>query len=114
MDIMMPKINGLQALDQLKKDPETKAIPVIVFTNLANVNDEHDVLARGALKYVDKSQYDPRKVVELIKEVLATLPVAAVASQTPVTVSAAAQAPASGVQPQPVVSPTVEAEKAKS
>ncbi len=35
----MPKMNGLQALDKLKADVETKSIPVVMLTNLAGQQD---------------------------------------------------------------------------
>src|SRR3989344_4209139 len=34
LDIMMPKINGLDVLKKLKEQPDTKDIPVIVLTAL--------------------------------------------------------------------------------
>jgi len=71
MDIMMPKMNGLQALDQIKADPATAKTPVVVMSNLVSVNSSEDVLAKGAARYVDKSQYDPKKIAELVNEVLA-------------------------------------------
>ena len=40
LDVMMPKMNGLQVLEKLKLDPETKAIPVVMLTNLAGEKDE--------------------------------------------------------------------------
>lgn len=70
MDVMMPKMNGLQALDALKQDPVTANVPVVVMSNLVNVNDPNEVLARGAVKYVDKSMYDPKKISQLVTEVL--------------------------------------------
>ena len=39
MDIMMPRMNGVEALDALKADPETKNIPVIMLSNIANEGD---------------------------------------------------------------------------
>lgn len=70
MDVMMPKMNGLQALEQLKKDPETASIPVVVMSNLVNVNDTNEVLARGAIQYLDKGMYDPKKIAELVTQIL--------------------------------------------
>jgi twitching motility two-component system response regulator PilH len=71
MDIMMPKMNGLQALDKLKADPETKAIPVIMLTNLAGQQDAEAALSKGAIKYIIKSEYEPKQVVGMVKEILA-------------------------------------------
>ncbi len=34
LDVMMPKMNGLEALDLLKADSSTKDIPVVMLTNL--------------------------------------------------------------------------------
>jgi CheY-like chemotaxis protein len=71
LDIMMPKMNGLQVLDTLKADPETKAIPVIMLTNLAGQQDAETALAKGAVKYIIKSEQEPKDVVNMVKEILA-------------------------------------------
>jgi CheY-like chemotaxis protein len=71
MDIMMPKMNGLQALEKLKADPETKAIPVVMLTNLAGQQDAETALSKGAIKYIIKSEFEPKQVVNMVKEILA-------------------------------------------
>lgn len=71
MDVMMPKMNGLQALEKLKADPETKAIPVIMLTNLAGQQDAEMALSKGAIKYIIKSEYEPKQVTNMVKEILA-------------------------------------------
>jgi CheY-like chemotaxis protein len=71
MDIMMPKMNGLEALDKLKSDPDTKAIPVIMLTNLAGTRDAENALLKGAVKYIIKSEYEPKQVTDMVKEILA-------------------------------------------
>jgi len=71
LDVMMPKLNGLQVLEKLKADPETKAIPVIMLTNLAGEQDAEAALAKGAIKYIIKSEYEPKEVADMVKEVLA-------------------------------------------
>jgi CheY-like chemotaxis protein len=71
MDIMMPKMNGLEALEKLKADPETKAIPVIMLTNLAGQQDAEAALSKGAIKYIVKSEYEPKQVTSMVKEILA-------------------------------------------
>ncbi|HSA83946.1 MAG TPA: response regulator [Patescibacteria group bacterium] len=70
LDVMMPRLNGIQTLEKLKIDPETKTIPVIMLTNLAGQQDAEVALAKGAVKYIIKSEYDPKKVADMVKEVL--------------------------------------------
>jgi len=70
LDVMMPKLNGLQVLEKLKADPETKAIPVIMLTNLAGQQDAENALAKGAIKYIVKSEYEPKQVADIVKELL--------------------------------------------
>lgn len=71
LDIMMPEMNGLEVLDKLKADPETKTIPVVVLTNLAGGQDAEAALTKGAVKYIVKSEYEPKQIANMIKEVLA-------------------------------------------
>jgi CheY-like chemotaxis protein len=71
LDIMMPKMNGLQLLEKLKMDPETKAIPVVMLTNLAGTQDAETALTKGAVKYIIKSENEPKQVVNMVKEILA-------------------------------------------
>lgn len=71
LDIMMPKINGLEVLDKVKKDPETKDIPIVMLTNLAGSQDAETALEKGAVKYIIKSEYEPKQVVNMVKEILA-------------------------------------------
>lgn len=71
LDIMMPKMNGLQVLDKLKSDPDTKSIPVIILTNLAGQQDAETGISKGAVKYIIKSEFEPKQVANMVKEVLA-------------------------------------------
>lgn len=71
LDIMMPGLNGLDVLRQLKDDPETKDIPVIVLTALIEAIKKDEAIAAGAVGYIVKSESMPQDVVAKIKEVLA-------------------------------------------
>ncbi|MFC1727721.1 response regulator transcription factor [Patescibacteria group bacterium] len=71
LDIMMPKVHGLQVLEKLKADEATKKIPVVILTNLAGEKDAEAGLAKGAVKYLIKSEHDPKEVAEIVKGVLA-------------------------------------------
>lgn len=70
LDIMMPKINGLDVLKQLKEGSETKDIPVIVLTALIQDRERMESITRGADDYIVKSEIMPGEVIEKIKAVL--------------------------------------------
>jgi DNA-binding response OmpR family regulator len=71
LDLMMPKMNGLEVLDNLKSDKNTKSIPVIILTNLAEEKDAETALEKGAVKYIVKGDHQPKEVVDMVKEILA-------------------------------------------
>ena len=71
LDIMMPKMNGLQVLDKIKLDPATKKLPVVMLTNLAGVQDAEAALTKGAIKYIVKSEHEPKEVTDMVKEIIA-------------------------------------------
>jgi DNA-binding response OmpR family regulator len=70
LDVMMPKLNGFQLLDKIKIDPELKKIPVIMLTNLASEKDAENAMLKGAVKYIIKSDHDPKEIVKMVKEIL--------------------------------------------
>lgn len=66
LDIMMPDMDGLEVLKRLKADEATKAIPVIVLTNLSDENRTKQAMKLGALDVMIKSDYSPKQVVEKV------------------------------------------------
>jgi len=68
LDILLPKKNGFEVLEALKKDPATKAIPVILLTNLSQRDDVKKGLDLGAADYLIKAHFMPNEVVEKIKK----------------------------------------------
>jgi|SRR5579863_1515228 len=54
LDMMLPKLPGLEVLRALKQDAATKDIPVIILTGLSDRNSER-LLQEGAISYVQKS-----------------------------------------------------------
>ncbi len=71
LDVMMPKMNGLQVLEKLKENPETKSIPVVMLTNLAGQQDAETALSKGAVKYIVKSEHEPKEIADMVKEIIA-------------------------------------------
>jgi len=68
LDLMMPKMNGLDLIGELKKDETTKNIPVIILSNFSDEKLAKEALAKGALAYVIKSDYEPKQVIELAQK----------------------------------------------
>lgn len=57
LDMMLPTLEGTGVLRQLKKDPSTKPIPVIVLSGLSQKN-ETKLKQAGASAYFEKSKLD--------------------------------------------------------
>ncbi|KKU82259.1 MAG: Two-component response regulator, GGDEF domain protein [Parcubacteria group bacterium GW2011_GWA2_47_8] len=69
-DIILPKMDGFEVLETLKKDPETKMIPVLLLTNLGQKKNIKQGLKLGAADYIIKAHYTPKEVVEKAKAIL--------------------------------------------
>jgi len=69
LDINMPKKNGLEALDEIKKNGSLKKIPVMVFTSSKDMKDISQSYELHANSYMVKpvSLQEYRKVVEVIE-----------------------------------------------
>lgn len=70
LDIMMPEMNGIEVLQYLRAQKETKEIPVFMLTALSQSKDRMASLEAGADDYIVKSETVPREVVAKVDEVL--------------------------------------------
>lgn len=71
LDIMMPTMNGIEFLKRMHENPETKDIPVLVLTNVADSEVTLEAVNAGAALILIKSKSEPDDVVTAIKRVLA-------------------------------------------
>jgi CheY-like chemotaxis protein len=71
LDIMMPKMNGIELMKKLKEQEATKGIPVVILSNFSDEALAKDALANGALAYIIKSEYEPKQVIQMTNEWLA-------------------------------------------
>ncbi|PLX27373.1 response regulator [Candidatus Parcubacteria bacterium] len=72
LDVMMPKMNGFDVLERIKKDDKTKDIPVILLTNLNQSDEVERGMRMGAVDYLIKAHFLPSEVVEKVKMALDT------------------------------------------
>ena len=70
VDLVLPKRNGFEVIEDLKEDEGTKDIPIIVLTNLEDLKGIQRAIDLGATTYLVKSNYRLEEVVEKIKGVL--------------------------------------------
>jgi len=71
LDILLPGINGFEVLRRLKRNLDTRDIPVIVLTNLGSEksdSDKHLAFSLGAVDYLVKSYHTPDEMVEIINK----------------------------------------------
>jgi DNA-binding response OmpR family regulator len=70
LDLVMPRLDGIGALKQMKDHPESKEIPVVILTNLSDYDKISDALSLGAMDYLVKANYRLEELVNKIKTVL--------------------------------------------
>lgn len=71
LDIMLPKMDGINVLKKLKENRDTQKIPVILLTNLGQENVIKTAFSLGAQGYLMKMSMTPYEVVEKIKPFIA-------------------------------------------
>jgi len=70
LDIIIPKLDGISVLKKLKEDSVTKAIPVIMLTNLDTSREAFEALELGITEYLVKKNYTLEELTEKVREVL--------------------------------------------
>jgi CheY-like chemotaxis protein len=70
LDMLMPKLSGIETLEALKRDDETRHIPVVILSNSLVETDVQKAKALGAVGYIVKASLS---LQELADRVLAFL-----------------------------------------
>ncbi len=70
LDIMMPKLDGISVLWELKANPDTAQMPVVVLTNMGDVDTISKIVEAGAVDYLLKSGQSIDDVVQKVRDVL--------------------------------------------
>ena len=67
LDIRMPKVDGVEVLRQLKKDPELAKVPVTMITTTDDPREVEECYRIGCSNYITKP-IDYEKFVEVIRQ----------------------------------------------
>jgi len=73
LDIVMPKMDGIEMLTAVKKEEKLKNIPIILLTNLGQESDITRGMELGALDYFVKAHFTPSEIVKKVEAILITL-----------------------------------------
>ncbi len=70
LDLILPKKDGFQVLEEIKKDEATKHIPVIILSNLESTNEIERAIELGATTYLIKTNYRLDEVIDKVKNII--------------------------------------------
>ncbi len=70
LDIMMPKLDGIGVVWEMKADSEIADIPVVMLTNLSDPATVSKILEAGVTDYLLKSEQTIDQIVEKVHEVM--------------------------------------------
>jgi len=71
LDIMLPKMHGIEVLRQLKANPATQKLPVAMISNLTEEKVMQEALSSGAVAYLVKVRLTPPELIAKVKELIA-------------------------------------------
>jgi CheY-like chemotaxis protein len=70
LDLILPEMNGYEVLERIRQDPETKDIPIIVFSVMGADENIQKALDLGANYFKIKGANSPSDILEQIDKVL--------------------------------------------
>lgn len=71
LDLMMPKLSGLDVLRRIREQEKFKALPCIILTAGGDAKHERDALALGATHFLTKP-FSPKKLYALVARLTGT------------------------------------------
>ena len=70
LDMLMPKMNGLEVLEKLREDKWGQSVKVMMLTVLEDTNTVAQAVDKGTLAYVLKTDHNLDDVVKQVEEIL--------------------------------------------
>ncbi len=74
LDLILPRLHGIELLERMRQDPATAGTPVIILTNLESAEEVRRAIELGAKAYLVKTNYTLDEVLEKIQSVLGEQP----------------------------------------
>jgi CheY-like chemotaxis protein len=67
LDVMMPRMNGLELIQKLKEESRTRDITLVLLTNLGIQEKIDEAMRLGAAGCIIKSNHSPEEVIKLVE-----------------------------------------------
>ena len=68
LDLVLPDINGIEILEVIRSQEETKDLPVLILTNYTSSQLQEKGYDLNSEKFLLKTDYTPREIVNLVKK----------------------------------------------
>lgn len=69
LDVMMPKLDGFKVLQEVRKDPNVKKIPILMLTAKGQLEDKIAALENGVDDYMTKP-FSPKELVLRVQSII--------------------------------------------
>ncbi len=70
LDLMLPKMTGVEVMKKLRAEPDFQHLPVIVFSNTYLTNMVQEAWKAGATKCLSKANCTPKQVIEMVRNAI--------------------------------------------
>jgi len=70
LDLMLPKMSGVEVIKEIRSDAEFSKVPIIVFSNMYLTNLVQDAWKAGATKCVSKINCSPKEFLDLVRHTI--------------------------------------------
>jgi len=73
LDMHLPEANGIEVINSLQDNQNTRVIPIIALTNVAEQEQQNEALKKGAKEYLVKAMHTPEEVLQIAQKHLSTI-----------------------------------------
>ncbi len=70
LDVMMPKMSGIDMLEKLRTDQWGKTVPVIILSNLSEKQEGEKAAKLGVKEYLVKANFTPAEILAKITAII--------------------------------------------
>ena len=71
LDLMVPKMNGVEVIRQIRANPDWKSLPVLVLSSCCDLTLVREAKQAGASEVISKRECSPKLVLERVEALLA-------------------------------------------